>query len=436
MSIILQGFYWDCPHYEAGPGKWWNYLDSRLDSIARLGVKYIWLPPLSKSCQGQDKDAMGYDAFDYYDLGDYDQSGSRKTLFGNRAELTTLISHLHARGIAVIAELCLSHCRGGESEENPYTGGVTQTLFKVKSGRFQRNYEDFTPCRYDNSPNNSPWKHIGAYDYCYTSPHVYAEFLQYAAWLKEELGVDAFRYDNVKAYPSLIPLAIQRYLGVMSIGEFWDEQSTISRWLQDTQYTSLAYDFPLRGRLADMCNHLDYDLRQLWGQGLVFEHPHHAVTFVENHDTERDFPILQDKILAYAFILCMEGLPTIFWRDYYTDGMDQPGSMHGLERLVFIHHHFTGGRALLLTAEDHLLALLRTGDGEKSGLVLIINSSTQEWNGSQVNTPWKDTTLIPVAWSGRDLSRPRDQYTNPEGSTSLWAAPRGYAVYVPVWAEK
>jgi hypothetical protein len=33
---------------------------------------------------------MGYNPYDYFDLGDYDQKGGVKTYFGNKAELEAL----------------------------------------------------------------------------------------------------------------------------------------------------------------------------------------------------------------------------------------------------------------------------------------------------------------------------------------------------------
>ena len=36
--------------------------------------------------------SMGYDPYDYFDLGDFDQKGGVKTLYGNRAELENLIA--------------------------------------------------------------------------------------------------------------------------------------------------------------------------------------------------------------------------------------------------------------------------------------------------------------------------------------------------------
>jgi alpha-amylase len=49
----------------------------------------------------------------------------------------------------------------------------------------------------------------------------------------------------------------------------------------------------------------------------MWDRPAQAVTFVENHDLERDSPIINEKLLAYAFILTHEGYPRVFWQDYF-----------------------------------------------------------------------------------------------------------------------
>jgi alpha-amylase len=79
--------------------------------------------------------------------------------------------------------------------------------------------------------------------------------------------------------------------------------------------------------------------------GLAGSSPLSAVTFVENHDTDSDpnlGPIVQNKALAYAYILTSEGYPCVFYRDYSTD----PGC-YGLkltlDNLIWIHHKLAAG---------------------------------------------------------------------------------------------
>ena len=58
--------------------------------------------------------------------------------------------------------------------------------------------------------------------------------------------------------------------------------------------------------------------------------PEQAVTFVENHDVVRDTPIINDKLLAYAFILTHEGYPCVFWQDYFNWNLAQPDNQSGI----------------------------------------------------------------------------------------------------------
>ena len=60
---------------------------------------------------------MGYDPYDYYDLGDIDQKGSVKTLFGSKTDLLKLIKTAHNKNIQVYADLVLNHNSGADEEE-------------------------------------------------------------------------------------------------------------------------------------------------------------------------------------------------------------------------------------------------------------------------------------------------------------------------------
>src|SRR5688572_25824676 len=116
-GVMMQAFYWDVP---AG-GTWWNTVSSKLTSWDAAGISAIWLPPSSKAQNGAF--SMGYDPFDYYDFGQYNQMGSTETRFGSTSELTSLITTAHGKNIQVYADMVPNHNSGGASEANPRTGG-------------------------------------------------------------------------------------------------------------------------------------------------------------------------------------------------------------------------------------------------------------------------------------------------------------------------
>ncbi|SFU63028.1 alpha-amylase [Pustulibacterium marinum] len=88
-GVMMQAFYWDVP---AG-GIWWDTLSTKINDWSNAGIDAIWLPPVSKAQNGPF--SMGYDPFDYFDFGSYNQMGSVETRFGSTTELQNLISTAH-----------------------------------------------------------------------------------------------------------------------------------------------------------------------------------------------------------------------------------------------------------------------------------------------------------------------------------------------------
>ena len=141
MGVLLQAFYWNCPADETQDGTWWSFVASRLQQLKAAGFTALWLPPAQKASVVQ---SMGYDPYDYYDLGDFEQKGGVKTWFGNSAELGNLIRSAHDHGLSVYADLVLDHNYGADGLEfNPLINEERPTLFLPASGLFERNWECF-----------------------------------------------------------------------------------------------------------------------------------------------------------------------------------------------------------------------------------------------------------------------------------------------------
>ena len=194
-----------------------------------------------------------------------------------------------------------------------------------------------------------------------------------------------------------------------------------------------AFDFPLRDRLKDLCDAYGYSLKNLPAGGtLLADRPLQAVTFVENHDVARSHPIIRDKILAYAFILTHEGYPCVFWQDYFNWDLAKPESPNGIAALVKIHENHAGGGSRVLYVDNDLYVMQREGMDRQKGLVLVINNQGDRWSGARVQTRWRNTRFIPAVWSGQyDLAMPEEKWSDGEGLGDFWAAPRGFAVYIP-----
>jgi hypothetical protein len=117
MGVIMQAFYWDCPRLENREYEWWNYIAGKIPMLKEAGFTALWIPPASKAANllGQ---SMGYDPYDYYDLGDFEQKGSLNTWFGSKEGLLHLIQVAHDNELQVYADL-VSTTAAVEMERKP-----------------------------------------------------------------------------------------------------------------------------------------------------------------------------------------------------------------------------------------------------------------------------------------------------------------------------
>ncbi len=444
MGVMMQCFYWDCPEEGSKEFKWWNFVRARVAELSAVGFTSLWLPPVHKAAN-LDGFSMGYDPYDYYDLGEYDQKGAVPTWFGTKQELLTLIHNAHKHDLTVLASMVIHHNSGADARErNPLTGQERWTLFQPASGKFPRNWESFHPNLYES------WEERASEEMprlSHHNPRVFGELLELARWMIEEIGFDGFCYDFAHGVGENTIAAMQEYHyrrqgraviphGVASLG-VPDRSSTggqPGRMDLSAANPVSAFDVSLREILKALCDQYGFSLKNLaaWNMGMR-QGQAGMVTFVENHELRLDGrPITNDKLLAYSFILTHEGHPCVFWKDYYNYALGMADTPHGIAALVRAHQDFAGGGTDTLYVDDDLYIMQRTGHDQAPGLVYVLNNRGLGWNGEWVNTCWQNATFTPVAWWSRtDLHRPGDQPTDPSGRGQFYAPPRGYVVYAP-----
>jgi alpha-amylase len=442
MGVMMQTFHWDCPRLDKKEFQWWNYINEKVPSLAKVGFTSLWLPPIHKAANLFGP-SMGYDPYDYYDLGEFDQKGTVPTWFGTRKELESLIGNAHKHGLGLIADIVINHNSGADAQEvNPITGQSRWTVFNPKSGKFPRNWECFHPSMYES------WDEMtfgDMPDLSHRNPYVYTEILKLMRWLIEEIGFDGFRYDFVKGYGANTITAIQEYHYMRDgklfvpygVAEYWDSTTNTLKWVEAANFSNSnpvdAFDFPLRELLKGLCDQYGFGLKSLvYGETILQKQPQTTVTFVENHDLrDEGRPITNDKLLAYSYIMTHEGYPCVFWKDYYNFDLALEDTPNGIAALVGVHEKYAAGSTNVLYLDDDLYIMQRGGYGNQPGLIYVLNNRGDRWNGQWVTTQWRNVTLQSVAWwSKNDSARPVDQPVNSDGSAQFFAAPRGFAVYV------
>ena len=117
-GIMIQFFHW----YSWEEGSLWNHLKAEAPKLAELGVTAVWLPPAFKGTDGIN--SRGYDIYDLYDLGEFDQKGTVQTRYGTKDEYLDCIKILQEHGITAIADIVLNHKSGGDEIEKVWVKKV------------------------------------------------------------------------------------------------------------------------------------------------------------------------------------------------------------------------------------------------------------------------------------------------------------------------
>jgi alpha-amylase len=440
-GVMMQGFYWNCP------GPWYPTMQAQATNLSSIvdgyGINRIWFPVPQKSASGGL--SMGYDPYDYYDLGSYTQKGGPGTHFGTQAQLKSAIAAYKAMGISCIADIVLNHRSGGASEANTYTAGTSYTDFSaVQSGMCKWHWYDFHPNFYEVSDEGT----FGGYpDVTYNSGDAYNDMKAWLNWLKStnNAGFDGWRFDYVKGYhPWVVKDMITASSPTYSVGEYFDANTTLlDNW--STAAVADVFDFALYYTLKGICNNTGgggylpdvFDATKCYAA----KSPGRAVTFVGNHDVDE---IITDKMIGYAFILTYKGYPCIFWKDYFnnnlaTGGGNGSGWGNGIKKLIWMREKFADGAPNVhILKSDNSQYIIYEAYGTSSsqpGYIVIINDDATQWKGTTVtggNSYVKSKTLKAYAWSSSvsgQNTAPADQACDASGNVQVWAAPRGYAVY-------
>jgi alpha-amylase len=166
------------------------------------------------------------------------------------------------------------------------------------------------------------------------------------------------------------------------VSEYFDgNPQNLRGWAQGAMAgRSAVFDFATHFGLQSMCDDPGFDMRRLDGLGYSALDPQHSVTFVDNPDTDLSpgEQIISNKLLAYAFILTIEGYPFVYHKDYSTE----PGC-YGLkpwiDNLVWVHENLAFGTTLTRHADTKIFVHERQGH---PGLLTAI--STDAWNARTI----------------------------------------------------
>ncbi len=381
-NTLLQYFHW----YFPADGSLWNKLTAEAQYLKDTGIDWLWLPPAFKAATGGL--SVGYDAYDLYDLGEFDQKNSVRTKYGTRDEYLQASEAAHQAGLSILADAVLNHKAGADESEkfwvrkvnpdnrNEYLSesyqieGFTRFTFPARQGKYSDfiwNWAHFTGVDYAHDHQDTgvfaiqqdfeaEWagmadNELGNYDYLmyadveFRNQEVREEIKRWGQWFVETTGADGFRLDAIK---HMSPTFLNEWLDhlravtgkpLFAVGEYWHQNlAPLERYLHVVEGRMSLFDAPLHYKFYEASRAGNaFDLRTIFDGTLVQLAPLNAVTLVDNHDSQ-PLQTLESPVepwfkpLAYALILLREqGLPCVFYPDLsgaeYTD-KGQDGQDH------------------------------------------------------------------------------------------------------------
>ncbi len=421
-QTLFQFFQW----YVKPEENLWGFISEHAPALAGHGITHVWLPPPYKSSKGVHE--PGYAVYDLYDLGEFDQKGSVRTLYGTKEEYLAAIDALHKHKVSALGDIVFNHRMGGDEKEWVHARKVSETnrekfisgetdievpsrfTFPGRQGKYntyQWHSKNFTGTKENGSIflflhefTEGRWERSVAkeqhnYDYLlgmdieFRNPDVINELTEWGKWFINETGIDGFRLDGLKHihkyfFPGWIE-EMKRHAGkeLFVVGEYWDQDpAAIEEFSDDINGIIRLFDIPLHFAFAEASKHRSsYDLRQLRDKSLAARQPLHTVTFVDNHDTQpcrNEQALIHSwfRPLAYTYILLRnDGVPCVFYPDLYgasyTDKNEKGHEIHTnltpvpiLEKLLKARRDLAYGPQHDYWEKENVIGWTRAGDSE------------------------------------------------------------------------
>jgi alpha-amylase len=396
VALISWGCFFDkhgnkitvpAPSTTPGVPWYWDFLAKEASALRRVGFTAVQLPPASKAQGGAQPGCDGYGVFDPRDLGSKMQQGSLQTRYGSVESLRRLVACCHAVGLDVYLDVVLHQLsgeNGGPGVFN-YLGANGKTLNgrgPMQPGCFRgvppaNRPEDAVPVPAD----DFQFGREKVYQNCIPHDYTISDALDYGDWLFRATDADGMRCDDTKGTwaPFVSNFMRSRTMSrKFAFSEYFEgNPANLNGWATNPPMSSrsLVVDFPLHFAMQAACNGLNAAV--LNGAGYCAQNPFLACTFVENPDTDTSNgeAIISCKLLAYAFMLSIEGYPFVYAKDYFPASV-LPGSRglkQWIDNLVWIHETLASGNTVTQHVDEKVIVVNRTGG---PGLLTALNFDT------------------------------------------------------------
>ncbi|MGB3536291.1 MAG: alpha-amylase [Microcoleaceae cyanobacterium] len=436
-GTILQYFHW----YIDAELELWDLVKNNVQELANKGITALWLPPAFKSFNlqqpGRCWDDTGYNPYDLFDLGEFDQKDAVRTRYGTRPQYLEAIIAAQTAGLQVYADVVFHHKNGGDLPEIVEAVAVawdnrnydmsflkhikiySQFNFPGRGDKYSKmkwrwqhfdtvnhnayNWENDSVYRLKNKqfetpidPRHGNESFLMACDIDTSNQEVQQELKNWGKWFLNLTGIDGFRLDAVK---HIQPKFVKYWLDEMrydspkelfTVGDYRSSNiEALHQYIALTEGRLSLFDFPLHYNFH-LASHIgqSYDMRKILDRTLMQQQPTLAVTFVENHESQplRALESVVEpwfKPLAYAIILLREeGYPCIFYPDYYGAHYLDRGYEIGMashrwliDKFLYVRQHYAYGKQLNYFNHPDRIGWTRLGnDLHPQGVAVLLSN--------------------------------------------------------------
>ncbi|BFZ55651.1 hypothetical protein PYCC9005_002692 [Savitreella phatthalungensis] len=341
-ATMLQAFEW----YTPGGGKHWSTLSRKVDELAGMGISAMWIPP---ACKASGQEGNGYDIYDLWDLGEFDQKGGRSTKWGPKSDLDELVRKARDANVLLYFDAVLNHKAGADTTQkckvrevdNDDRNKFVSDVYEIdgwlgfdfpgrgdKYSKMKWGWQHFTGTDWDQrnerkaifkiQGDGKTWAddvdgEKGSFDYLmfadidHAHPEVADDIKKWGAWVSRECHLSGFRFDAVKHFSESF---LQEFIDhvqrahskdhpdvsggedgpskdLFCVGEFWkDSLEDMIAYLDKMNRKFSLFDAPLVYNFGEISSTERGDLRKVFDGSLVQREPVNACTLVTNHDTQ------------------------------------------------------------------------------------------------------------------------------------------------------
>lgn len=297
-------------------------LIQKLEYLAQMGVKIIYLSPLFQS-----------PSYHKYDVADYNQVES---IYGGEEGLKALVDAAHSKGMKIVLDAVFNHC----SDQHPFF----QDVLKNQHNSVYADW--FTIRRFPIEDKTRDYDSFGGLipsmpRFNTDNPQVIDYLVSIAESWTKSLDIDGWRLDVADEVSHIFWRVFRQRLRktrkeILILGEIWNQAS---RWLLGDEMdtiTNYAFMKWLRAFARSEINASGFWDR-MQANAMLYKTPvlPYLVNLVGSHDTMRNRRYVGNEKtheLMLMVMLCYAGIPLIYYGDEIAmDGGEDPDNRRAMQ---------------------------------------------------------------------------------------------------------